>query len=278
MDNHMSEMGDVYEQMLKEAAPQKGESFEGSEKAQAKNMKGDGPSKVANIKKPTESGVSNSKATVDDGKGKPLTKKTVLDKSSAQTPKLALSFDDLYNKVINEADEDVVPTPDVEGDDFSETTGDFDAGEGTDVDEEIDLASELRLLADRLSELADKLSVEDPDAALGDELGGEEGGEEMGEEPSDIPPTLSRESVTEAIVSEPTPKPMKKTTLGPKMKQNPSNKMGKSGAGKASLPAQGKDRSGKPSPAPKTTLGPKMSQNPSGTGPAVKGGQATVVA
>jgi hypothetical protein len=274
MDNHMSEMGDVYEQMLKEAAPQKGESFEGAK------VKGKPPTQnvVAGLTKTTNSNVSNSPDTVEKGKGKKMnpTIKGITD--SAQTPKLALSFDDLYNKVINEADEDVVPTPDVEGDDFSETTGDFDTGEGTDVDEEIDLASELRLLADRLSELADKLSVEDPDAALGDELGGEEGGEEMGEEPSDIPPTLSRESVTEAIVSEPTPKPMKKTTLGPKMKQNPSNKMGKSGAGKASLPAQGKDRSGKPSPAPKTTLGPKMSQNPSGTGPAVKGGQATVVA
>jgi len=82
---------------------------------------------------------------------------------------------------------------------------------------------------------------------------------------------------TEAIVSEPTPKPLKKTTLGPKMKQNPKNIIGKSGAKKAITPAAGKDRTGKLSPASKSQFGPNMKQNPNGNGPAVKGGNASLV-
>lgn len=287
MDNHMSEMGAMYEQILKEGQVKKGESFEGADKAQGKSIKGEGP-ETAKLPKPQQ-GPSMGDDTVAQGKGVEMKKKAVKATEQAATQTLSLSFDDLFNKVINEADDDladkVVPAPDVEGDDFSEDTGDFDATEETDVDEEVDLASELRLLADRLSEIADKLSVEDEgeeDGDLGDEMGDEMGADDATEDATEdvgMPPALNRESVqTEAIKSEPTPKPLKKTTLGPKMKQNPTNKIGKSGAGKASLPAQGKDRSGKPSNAKKTTLGPKMSQNPSGTGPAVKGAQSPLIA
>jgi hypothetical protein len=290
MDNHMKDMGDMYEQMLKEGTEKSssvntkvkaGDSFEGADKTKKMSAESGPDGKSNTVAKPA-AGPSAGDDDVAKGKGKPLSKKEVTTKDSVDNqPKISLSFDDLYNKVIKEGDglDEVVPTQDIESGDFDENTGDFSASEETDVDEEIDLASELRLLSDRLNEIADKLSLDDTESPdVSEDMGETDETDGISSDNSELAPDISKESVhTEAIKSEPNPKPLKKTTLGPKTTQNPKNKIGKSGAGKASTPA-GKDRSGTPSNAPKTQFGPKMSQNPSGTGPAVKGGQAAFVA
>jgi hypothetical protein len=284
MDNQLE---NLYESMLQEASKtgtvdtkvKAGEGFEGSDKAQGSAIKSPKPTDAEGVTKKTpDAGPSQGK-----GQGKPekLSKKV----ESMETSKdelIPLTFDQLFKRTIKEEDESIVPSADIEGDEFSEDTGDFepDGGEG-DVEEEIDLASELRILADRLSEIADKIGVDEEggvgdgieDASIGDEELGGAGEEVMAPESVQH---KNRKVVKEAIKSEPTPKNLKKTTLGPKMSQNPKNKIGKSGAGKASTPAA-KDRTGTPSVAPKTTFGPKMSQNPNGTGPAVKGAQAPLV-
>jgi hypothetical protein len=264
-----------------------GAGFEGAEKVKQNSVESGPEGKGNKVAKPTEGPSSDDEAA----KPKPLGKKETggMKDSDDKEAKMKLSFDDLYKKTITENEDEIVSTPDLEGEGFDEKTGDFEGGEegaeGSDeANEEIDLASELRLLADRLTEIADKFSVEESGEegaegdidAIGDELPPVEGAPENGGE-------MARESVQqvkEAIKSEPTPKPAKKTTLGPKMSQNPkaSGYTKKSGAGKAQNPKMGKDWSGRPSNAAKTTLGPKMSQNPSGTGPAVKAGNAPLVA
>ena len=278
-----TKLGDIYMQMITESGKEgtvntkvkAGDGYEGSEKANIKAVQSPDPTEAEGIKqkKPVEGPSADTKA----GEPKPLGKKEQGVKDSVEMP--LMTFDQLYNKTITEADEEVVPAPDIEGSEFNTDEGDFTGEEGMEdgteeEGDEIDVASELRLLADRLSEIADKISVESPS----EELEGPVEENPEGMEGTEIP-EVARESkqVTEAIVSEPTPKPAKKTTLGPKMSQNPKNKIGKSGASKASVPAAGKDRTGTLSPAPKTQFGPKMSQNPSGTGPAVKGSNAPLV-
>ena len=266
----------IYGDMLTEGADQKTvgkkiTELEGSEKAQASNL--EKTSGKIPAEKPTEYGKNPG---VEEGKGKPLTKKVEKAKESMEKPKM--SFNEIYKKVIKEGgdlgEEGVQPAPDLEGEGFSDEKGDFapdaelDAEEDTDVNEEMDLATELRLLADRLGEIAEKLGMDDE---LVPEDGGEEGlgGEGIDEEPMGgaIP-----ESVQTGKIPEPTtPKLAKKTTLGPKMSMKPKNKIGNSGAGKASVPTGGKDVSGRLSPAKKTQFGPHMSKTVSGTGPAVQG-------
>jgi hypothetical protein len=275
-----TKLEDLYMQMITESGKEgtvntkvkPGQGLEGSDKANIKAVKSPEPTDAEGVKqkKPVEGPSADTKA----GEPKPLSKKEQGVKDSVEQEKSPfMTFDQLYTQTITEADE-VVPAPDIEGDEFNPEEGDFTGGEEGEMGEEaeeIDIASELRLVADRLIEIADKISV------------GGEGTEELPEGPVEEMPEeglTSNESVQqmkEAIVSEPTPKPAKKTTLGPKMSQNPKNKIGKSGAGKASVPTAGKDRTGTPSPAPKTSFGPKMSQNPSGTGPAVKGSNAPLV-
>jgi hypothetical protein len=286
----------LYENMIKEASktgtvdtgkemPKPNESFEGSDKAKKMSSESGPDGKSNKVNKPV-AGPSVGDASFEEGKGKPLSKKEGKVAESKEESGIALSFDELYSKTLNEEEDAIAPAADIESEDFSEDTGDFaPEGEEGDIDEEIDVASELRLLADRLSEIADKLSVDETGGVEEepvDEIPAEgEGEEDMGGVGSDIIGNESvqhrRKVVKEAIKSEPTPKPLKKTTLGPKMSQNPKNKIGKSGAGKASTPSA-KDRTGTPSNLPKTQFGPKMSQNPSGTGPAVKGSNAPLVA
>jgi len=112
--------------------------------------------------------------------------------------KSSASFEELYKNIIGE-NEDIVSAPDVEGDSFDDDLGDFDAALEDDVDEETDIATELRTMADRLSELADKygepedeMEGEDDVSDEIDDLGGEEDDED---------------EVFESIKSEPEPKP-----------------------------------------------------------------------
>jgi hypothetical protein len=258
-----------------------GDGFEGSENATIKSVKSPEPTAADGIKqkKPVEGPSGDDEA----GKPKKLSGgKMGMKKEDMETKtnEIPLTFDKLYSKVINEADEDVVPAPDIEGADFSEEEGDFDStadGEG-ELEEEIDVASELRLLADRLTEIAEKISGGEPTDELGDDMDADMGDDLGGDAGIEAEFSANESKVhTEAIKSEPTPKAAKKTTLGPKMSQKPKNKIGNSGAKKAVTPTAGKDRTGTPSVASKTTLGPKMSQNPSGTGPAVKGSNASLI-
>jgi hypothetical protein len=84
--------------------------------------------------------------------------------------------DHKVNDVGNEEEEgEVVPAQDIEGEGFNDDVGDFESQEEGDIEEEIDLSAELRLLADRLSEIADKLSVNGEE-----EMGAEEQEGEMG--------------------------------------------------------------------------------------------------
>lgn len=270
MDNQLE---DLYMKMITESKDgtvntkvKAGDGFEGADKANIKSVKSPEPTDAEGIKqkKPVDGPSADTKA----GEPKPLSKKVEGMKDSVEAP--LLTFDQLYNKTITEAEDEVVAAPDIEGEEFNPDEGDFTGTDEEEVGmgeegEEIDIASELRLLADRLVEIADKISVDEP---VEGDISEEAPVEGMDEVPA---------PVTEAIKSEPTPKPAKKTTLGPKMSQNPKNRIGKSGAGKASMPKAGKDRTGTPSPAPKTQFGPNMSQNPSGTGPAVKGSNAPLV-
>jgi len=254
-----------------------GQGFEGEEKAQASAIKGGDPIDAEGIrqKKP----VDGPSQKTDEGKPKPLGKKEA---NAPRQESISLSFDDLYKQTIQEEEDfEIAPASDIESDDFNQEEGDFT--DETDIDEEIDLASELRLLADRMAEIADKLSVDeeetDPDDLEGGGIGdeSEDDNDFLGQESVQHRKGKKGKNIREAITSEPEPKPLKKTSLGPKMSQKPSNKIGKSGAKKAALPSQ-KTRNGQLETLPKTSFGPNMSQNPSGTGPAVKGQGSDLVA
>ena len=274
-----------------------GAGFEGDDKAKKMSAESGPEGKGNKVNKPVE-GPSQGKDAQAIGKGKTLSKKEdgTAKKEDTKPELIPMSFDELYTKTINEEEEgEVQPAEDIEGAGFSDDTGDFESSEETEAEEEIDLAAELRLLADRLSEIADKLSIgEEGEMGAEGEMAPEAQGEEqqVGTGEGETNPIIGNESVQhqgktikedKAVASGGTPqpttlKPMKKTAFNPKMSMNPKNKIGKSGAGKAKVPAAGKDRTGTLSVAPKTTLGPKMSQNPSGTGPAVKGSGAPLVA
>lgn len=284
----MDKITEIYEGMLQKAsdeivtesegtdktpkAPGINKSFDGSDK-NGKPIKAE---KVAGVPTPTEA------TPAPEGKPQKLGKKEINDS-------VALSFDQLFKKVIKEDNElgdeendEVVKSPSIEGDEFDTDKGDFGEGEeGADeTEEEIDLATELRMLAGRMNEIADKLSSGDEDL---EDLEGDEGMEEvsseealggMGEGTGGEPnPAPVRESMQNQM------KPAKKTSLNPKMKQNPkaSGYTSKSGAGTAQKPAQ-KQRDGTLSP-----LGAekgKSLQNGmtvKGKGPAHKGGNDTYV-
>lgn len=236
--------------------------IEGADKAKTKATE---TNKNVKVDKPVEG------ASSDDESAKPkeLKGKKAKPTESKEVEPIKLSFDDLYNQTINEEGElsdDVVAAPDVEGSEFDAEQGDFGGGEEGegDVDEEVDLSTELGLIADRLLEIKSKLM-------------GEVEGEPEGEEPTEELETEGEPegelggSFKESIQSAPTPKPLKKTTLGPKTTQVPKNTIGTSGKGKANPATLKKDYSGKPSNAKKTTLGPKMSQTVTGKGPITAG-------
>lgn len=265
-----------------------GKSFEGSEKASPK----DNPFKNAEeTQKKKPEGPSQGETTVADGKGKPAPKSKDIPKKKVSESGIPTTFDKLYNAILNEEGtfekEDIAPAGDVEDENFDEDAGDFgegnaEAGETGEMGE-FDVATAFRELADSISAIADKLSgmgdtsTENPlggegEADLGADLGGE------GEVGGDLEKKPFGESVSVGKIPAPTtPKVAKKTSFNPKMTKNPKNNVGKSGAGKAGLPAAGKDRSGTLSKAPATQFSPKMSQTVGGTGPAAKGGNESFI-
>ena len=156
-----------------------------------------------------------------EGKKKKMPKELVKDSAEVKATK----FEDLYKSVIGEdmdlegGTDEIVKAPEVEGEEFNDEAGDFEAGEEGDVEDEVDVASELRAMAERMNELADKyaeLTGEGGDE-LENELGGDEleGGDEM----------VGDELHEESMKSQPEPKPAKKTTLGPKMSKTATGKL-----------------------------------------------------
>lgn len=145
----------------------------------------------------------------------------------------ASKFEDLYKSVIGEdLDEmigaEVVDAPEVEGDSFDDELGDF---EDDSVSDETDIAVELRTMAERLTELADKyaeLSVDSDIDVEDDDL-------EIDLEDSD-----EDEPKMESMKSEPEPKPAKATTQGPKMSKTVSGKLSSVGKKHAKSGMKGK--------------------------------------
>ena len=257
-----------------------GKSFEGADK----NGKpaGDILANAKDVKKPV-AGPSQGDDTVAQGKGKPLSKK--VEGKKVEESKVPTTFDKLYASVLNEEEgmDDVAPAGDVEDSTFDEDTGDFPEGD-LEPEGEFDAAAAFSEVAAAIQGIADKLSggamggMEDEFGGEGEDFGAEgEGTEEnFGEEAGEEVPFKESASIGK-IPAPTTPKVAKKTSFNPKMTKNPKNNVGKSGAGKAGLPAAGKDRTGTLSKAPATKFGPKMSLTVGGSGPQAKGGNESFI-
>lgn len=200
-------------------------------------------------KKPTEGDTK-----INPGHGKIKTEGTQTRELSNMLP--TSKFDNLFKSHIIEEEEiagDESPLEMGGDSEFNDETGDFPA-DGDDTAEEVDVATELRMLIDRLTEIAEKLGAYDEDMGEADGETGEaglEGDEGTGE----ANPELTPESVQAKM------KPFKNAT---KTMQGKNNKVasafkasGKKAATGAGGPGKG-SADGKLGPARKTTLGPKM--------------------
>lgn len=221
-----------------------------------KKQKNAGP-EATDVKKPTEG-----ESKINPGYGK-------IKKESRELEDMLPSskFDDLFKKQIVEEEESMSEESPVEmtGEgEFDEEEGDFpeaSAGEDT-TGEEVDVATELRMIVDRLTEVAERLGSFESDM--------EEAGEEVGaaEAEAEEAPELAPESV------QADPVPMKDGKAALQAKNNKVKSAFKVTSGKAKTtggPGSG-DASGKLAPARKTTLGPKMSLKADVKGPMSKTG------
>jgi hypothetical protein len=218
--------------------------------------KGFGGPEKTNIKKPIEA-----ENKINPGHGSIKTErykmKNILPESS---------FDKLFKKqiVMEDGGIDGDESPlEMEGEyGFDEEEGDFPSAQGDDdLGEEVDVATELRLIIDRLTEVAEKLGAYDQETEeINDDLG--EGDIESEE---DVP-------FPEAVQSN--LKPFKNNTAKMQQKNNRvQSKFNPSGKKACTTGGPGKGTSdGKLSPFRKTTLGPKMSLKADGKGPMTKPG------
>jgi hypothetical protein len=213
-----------------------------------KRAKGVGP-EATGVKAPTE---GDSK--INPGHGKIKTESRELSKMLPTS-----KFDDLFKQQIVvegefEGDESPVEMGGDAG--FDDEEGDFPSETGDETGEEVDVATELRMCIDRLTEVATKLGAYDEDM--------EDAGEETGEsemEDDDLAPEsqLAPESVQAKLAKF---KDSSKKMQGPKSNNKvksaftASKKKANTGAGG---PGKGA-ADGKLSPMKKTTFGPKMSQ------------------
>lgn len=261
----MNNLENVYEQMLKEefetvneetVGTTKPGELDGAEKAKLKK------SLDADAKKPTEH-TTKTDVTLDDGEPKPLAKKTqkFTEREDGSEAKPRLSFNDIYSKIIKEED-GIVTAQDVEGKGFNDDAGDFESdpdlasGDDDETEEEVDVASELRLMAERMNELADRIGSPDDDLddldmdETGD-VGPEDGVEGQGIEDEASGTTPVPESVD--------------------LKNKGSNKIGKTGTSGAGTAKVNKavDRNGKITPLKKKCT--CTSGKVKGNGPTVKG-------
>lgn len=183
-------------------------------------------------------------------------------------------FDELFKAQLVEEEGGINPDESPlentgEDTEFNDEAGDFPTEGGDDVGEEVDVATELRMIIDRLTEVAERLG-----AYEGEE--GAEGLEDEGpmEEPTEPPVTEAAGPGKGAADGKLKPgKDASKTLQGP-TKSNIVKSAFKVTSGKAKNSAgPGKGaHDGKLSPAKKTTLGPKMSMKADAKGPMGKEG------
>lgn len=221
-----------------------------------KKAKGVGP-EATGVKSPTEG-----EAKINPGHGKIKTE------SRESTNMLPTSkFDDLFKQQIVEEGE-------IEGDEspvemggegeFNDESGDFPAEGGDETGEEVDVATELRMCIDRLTEVATRLGAYDEDM----EEAGEETGEADMEDIEGEPPPVG-EAVSHAGPGKGSAdgkiKPFQnsaKKMQGPKSSNKVKSAFTANGK-KANTGAGGPGKGaadGKLAPMKKTTLGPNMSQ------------------
>ena len=223
---------------LKPGAPAMGE---------LKKAKEGGPEKTG-VKKPTEG-----EQKINPGHGKVKTESTEKRGLSDMLPQS--KFDNLFKKQIIQEEEgvenDESPLEMTGDNEFNDETNDFPPKDGDDTSEEVDVATELRLIIDRLSEVAEKLGAFDKDLEDADQETGE--ADETGEK---LPDELAPESVQAQL------KPMANKLAAMQAKNNKvKSAFNASGKKAAATGGPGKGAAdGKLSPARKTTFGPKMSQ------------------
>jgi hypothetical protein len=211
-----------------------------------KKTKEGGPEKTG-VKKPAEGD-----AKINPGHGKIKTEATQTRELSNMLPQSR--FDSLFKKqIVSEGDgleSDESPIEQTGDGEFNDEQGDFPSTDGDDTAEEVDVATELRMLIDRLTEIAEKLGAYDADMDEAGDEAGEANAEEEGAE----------ELTPEAVQAKLTPlKDATKTMQAKKNVVKSSFKSSGKKAGATGGPGKGA-ADGKLGAARKTTFGPKMSQ------------------
>lgn len=234
------------------------QTFEGGEKGSPKaggSMKMG--SQEASKKVPQK--VSEAPKDLNPGHGKIATEgKEIKD----MLPKSA--FDELFKSTLVEEeslDAEESPLERSGDEEFSDERGDFPPAEDDeDIGEEVDIATELRMIIDRLTEVAEKLGAFEDEGAEGEEAMGEPPVEEPAISPESV--QRSGKPVTEAPVATKGLKPLPDTVAkmtSKKFKVDSAFDVTSHKEGDAGNPR--KDAAdGKLKPLKKTTFGPKMSQ------------------
>lgn len=238
---------------VKGAVPSTGKSFEGEDKAKTM-AKGTGPENAKDIKaKPqTSKRFSSGTEKVDENK-----------EINNMLP--TSSFEKLYMSTLvteNPDIEDGAMSSDespLEKNDFSEEEGDFagEGEEGASEEEEVDVATELRMIVDRLTEIAEKLGAYDEEEGVegeeGAELDGSEEGGVGGEEVAGSTPPVGESHVQLKPLADTKAKMQGKGNMKVKSKFNPDGgSAAKAGPGKGAA-------DGKLKPLGKGKFGPTMS-------------------
>jgi hypothetical protein len=209
-----------------------------------KQSKQGGPG-ATGVKKPEEG-----EEKINPGHGKIKTEAREISNMLPQS-----KFDDLFKKqVIQEEDEfssDESPLEMGGEEGFDDEGGDFPEEIGDETGEEVDVATELRMIIDRLTEVAEKLGSFDGEVDDADLDAAEAGMEDADAEGA---PKLTPEAVQAKLKAFPD------KTKAMQAKNNKVTSAFKVTSKKAQTGGPGKGAAdGKLSPARKTTLGPKMS-------------------
>lgn len=278
------ELVNIVEQMMVSESKIVTESSEktGTVKSNLKPGKGfDGAEKKAKDMGPDASDAKDAKDADEKYSNRMKGKHTVKEKRMLPQSK----FDSLLSTVIAEADEmdidstigtDESPIEATGNEGFDDAAGDFPEGdtESEDLSGEVDTATELRMIIDRLTEIADKLGgveeeVEDAEEGL-------EGTEEPTEDMGDVTPAAETNAVRqEAVEGDGKLKTFadKKATMQSKgnMKVKSAFDVTSRSTGKPGGP--GKEAAdGKLKPFKKSKFGPKMCMKADVKGPAGKPG------
>jgi len=244
-----------------------GKTFEGEEKAKPKGDMGTDSKAAKSVKSPQESGTGlNSR-----GKGETGSQKNLKEAKKEIHNMLPESkFDMLFKSQLVEEESissDESPIEQSGAASFDDDKGDFPSVEGEsegDIGEEVDVATELRLIIDRLTEVAERLGAYDStDEDGGDPLS------DISSEPEGVPPVAEASQAMKEL--KPLPDSVNKMTSKGNFKvKSDLNPTGK-GVGSIGGPGHG-EADGKAKAAKSTTLGPKMSMKADAKGPVSKPG------